>query len=132
MSTQPAPSENLWVSNLPEGMDDAMLKDIFSQYGTIVQCTMFDVDRFSRQYGTIVHWLVSSGSGVVQFATVEQAAWICENLPGTVPHGLVEAINVRYCAGAGGGGGGGFKGKGGGGGGGGGRISVFLYERSFW
>ena len=128
MSTQPAPSENLWISNLPEGMDDAMLKDIFSQYGTIVQCTMFDVDSWSRQYGSIVRWLFSSGSGDVQFATVEQAAWICENLPGTVPHGLVEAINVRYCAGFGGGGGGDFKGTGGGGGG---RISVFLYERSF-
>ena len=85
MATQPAPSDTLWISNLPEDMDGAMLEAVFQQCGTIVQCKM--LGNF--------HWLFSS-CRLVRFASVEHAAWICENLPGTVPHSLVGAIRVRY------------------------------------
>jgi len=73
-----APSENLCISGLPAGMDEAKLKGIFGAYGDITSVKVVGTTAF------------------VKFATLDEAKWIQENLNGNMPEGLTEPIEVKF------------------------------------
>jgi RNA recognition motif-containing protein len=81
----PAPSDNVWVGDLPIGMDQQTLGATFSAYGQIVDCKMLP-GRDS----------MSKPCALIRFATVEQAAWFVENLHGNIPEGLQEPVICRF------------------------------------
>eukprot|EP00930_Biecheleria_cincta_P055676 TRINITY_DN41976_c0_g1_i1.p1 TRINITY_DN41976_c0_g1~~TRINITY_DN41976_c0_g1_i1.p1 ORF type:complete len:303 (-),score=52.81 TRINITY_DN41976_c0_g1_i1:96-1004(-) len=80
----PPPSDNLYMVDLPEGIDDATLKTIFSAYGTVQTLKVLPNPKGGKC------------AAMVRFQSVEEATWIVENLNGNIPQGLAEAIQVRF------------------------------------
>jgi RNA recognition motif-containing protein len=79
-----APSDNLYITNLPAGLQDSQLRAVFTQYGTVT-----NVNILQRNPGEKVHAMVRmSGS--------DEAAWIIQNLDGNIPQGLSEAVGVKF------------------------------------
>jgi RNA recognition motif-containing protein len=82
---QPAPSDNVWVGDLPPGMDKEGLVESFSDYGQIVDCRMLP----GRDEN-------AKPCAMVRFASVQQASWFVENLNGNIPQNLSEPIVCRF------------------------------------
>merc|ERR1719229_702 len=110
---EPEPSNILMISQLPQGIDEKMVKQVLGPYGSIRMLSMHTHQRAAR----------------ITFSDAGEAKWIRENLDGNIPEGLTEPVMVRYAASAaapkpvdggwgGGGGQGGYSPYGGGGGGG--------------
>jgi len=78
------PSDNLFISGLPEGFDEAALQSVFGPYGTIAQAKVM-----ASQPGR-------SAAAMIRFGSVSEAQWIVENVNGNIPQGLTEAIEVKY------------------------------------
>lgn len=91
------PSDNLFVTGLPEGLQDDQLKDVFAAYGEVVSVRGF------RNPGKT--------SALVRYSSVEEAQWVVDNLNGNIPQDLETPVLVRFAhkpaggppAGAGGG-----------------------------
>jgi len=83
----PQPSESLSISGLPLYLTDEQLNAVFSQYGTVDQCKMLDV----------IPGLPSRGA-LVTMATVEEAAWLTQNLNNNIPSGLTTPVTVQFLA----------------------------------
>lgn len=79
------PSDNLYFADLPAGFDQEAVTRVFSAYGQIVQSKILPT---TAPGGKV--------SGLIRFASVDEAKWICENLNGNIPQGLTEPIVVRY------------------------------------
>lgn len=91
------PSNNLYVKDLPEGTDEATVREIFEQYGTVVQCKV----------------LGQGFSAMVRMGSVDEAMAICESVNGTIPHpNLPGPIVVKFANSGGAKGGGKDWGKG--------------------
>jgi len=88
------PSERVFISGLPADLDNNKLKDILEAYGTIKNVKV-----------------MSGGTAIITFATLDEAKWIVENLDGNMPEGLTKPINTKYAHASGGGGGKGGWGK---------------------
>eukprot|EP00747_Dinoflagellata_sp_TGD_P185443 gnl/TRDRNA2_/TRDRNA2_42001_c0_seq1.p1 gnl/TRDRNA2_/TRDRNA2_42001_c0~~gnl/TRDRNA2_/TRDRNA2_42001_c0_seq1.p1 ORF type:complete len:345 (-),score=83.50 gnl/TRDRNA2_/TRDRNA2_42001_c0_seq1:112-1146(-) len=111
----PGNADNLYVADLPPGIDENGLRKAFAQYGTVTQCKV----------------LQGGGSALVRFASAKEAKWVVDNLNNNIPQGMTTPVVVRYANTPGGAGKGGMMGppmgafdkggfaKGGGGGGGG-------------
>jgi len=97
------PSERVYVSCLPAGIDDEKLKSVFGAYGTLKE----------------VKNLGSSKACILTFASLDEAKWIVENLDGNMPEGITEPVTVKFAYSSSWGKGGQTGGCGGGGGGGG-------------
>jgi len=96
-------SDNVWIGDLPAGMDKGSLATIFEAYGTVVECrVMPGKDEAAKS------------CAMVRFATVEMATWIVDSLNGNIPEGLQEPIQCRYANAPKGKGGGDGKGAAGG------------------
>jgi len=80
------PVDRVFISDLPEGTDDASINSILGAYGHIKNVK-----------------LVSSTAAIVQFATVDEAKWIVDNLNGNIPQGLSTPLGCKYANAAGGG-----------------------------
>lgn len=91
------PSERVFVSGLPEGLQPAQLQSIFGAYGTLKE----------------VKSLPQSKACVLVFASLDEAKWVVENLDGNMPEGISQCLNVKFATQAGGWQGGGWT-KGGG------------------
>jgi len=79
------PSDNLYITGLPLGLDHDTLKAMFSQYGVVVQCKVMD----PRPDATASHALV-------RFSSVEEAAVVKKALSGYIMQGLSEPLMVEY------------------------------------
>lgn len=79
------PSESLSVNGMPIFLTDEQLHAVFSQYGTVEQCKMLD----------IIPGLLTRAA-LVTMATVEEAAWLVQNLHGNIPSGLTDPISVQF------------------------------------
>lgn len=97
-----APSDNIYVANLPTEIDDETLKRVFSSYGVVTQCKAMPS---SKGQGF-------AAAGLVRFASAEEAAWVVENVANTVPPGFSEPVVVKFAKGKGKGKDGGGYGKG--------------------
>jgi len=77
-----AGKRDVYIAGLPATVDDAKLKELFSPYGEITWL------RALQRDGKV--------NGLIEFATHEQAAWVVENMKGTVPAGLTDPIFVKF------------------------------------
>mmetsp|Transcript_66573 Transcript_66573/g.192226 ORF Transcript_66573/g.192226 Transcript_66573/m.192226 type:complete len:418 (-) Transcript_66573:102-1355(-) len=106
-----APSDNVFIGDLPVGITQEEVQNIFSAYGTVVQCRVIE----PKQPG-------HSACALVRFKDVDEASWVVENLNGNIAETMAEPIVVRFANSSGKGGSGkgagvqgGCGGKGGGG-----------------
>uniref|UniRef100_A0A7S4R455 RRM domain-containing protein n=1 Tax=Alexandrium monilatum TaxID=311494 RepID=A0A7S4R455_9DINO len=74
-----APSERVFMSSLPAGLDDARFKEIFGAYGTIKEVK-----------------LLQNNAAIVCFASVDEAKWVVDNLDGNMPEGITSPIKVVF------------------------------------
>lgn len=74
------PSERVFVSGLPMGLDDAKLSTIFGAYGTLT-----DIKNLSN-----------ANACILNFATADEAKWVVENLDGNMPEGISQPIAVKF------------------------------------
>lgn len=81
---EPPPSDNVWVGELYEGIDEDALNQLFSAYGEVVQCKVLPGKDSAKP------------AAMVRFADVDQAAWVVENLNGNIPDGMDTPIKVRF------------------------------------
>jgi len=84
MAPPPAPqsnpvSDNLYITDLPAGINEHQLQDVFGKYGTLKQCRV-----------------LQGGSALVRFGTVAEATWIVDNVNANIPQGLTTPVSVRY------------------------------------
>lgn len=95
----PSPSDNVWVGDLPVGMDKGSLATLFEPYGTVVECrVMPGKDETAKP------------CAMIRFASVDMATWVVENMNGNIPEGLSEPVIARFANDSKGGGKGGAKG----------------------
>jgi len=74
------PSERVYVTGLPEGLDDAKVKAIFEAYGTLKDCKS----------------LAGKRAAILNFATMDEAKWVVDNLDGNMPEGITTPVKVEY------------------------------------
>mmetsp|Transcript_74777 Transcript_74777/g.175456 ORF Transcript_74777/g.175456 Transcript_74777/m.175456 type:complete len:133 (-) Transcript_74777:184-582(-) len=79
------PSEELFVTGLPMDCSDELLKEIFSQYGTVK-----DVKVLPPAAGK------KARAGFVDMASVDDAKWIVQHVHTNVPQGLSTPVEVSY------------------------------------
>jgi len=102
------PSDNVYIADLPEQIDEQTIKGVFGAYGTVMSCRAMQSKRPGQM-----------GAALVRFASADEAAWVVQNLNGNLAEGLEHPVKVRFSnaggkGGGGGGGGGGFAQGGGG------------------
>lgn len=79
------PSDNVYVADLPEEVDEALIHSVFGNYGTVVSCKPMP-SKYPGQ----------KGAALVRFSTVEEATWLVENVNGNLAEGLIDPIQVRF------------------------------------
>eukprot|EP00419_Tripos_fusus_P059705 CAMPEP_0172927596 /NCGR_PEP_ID=MMETSP1075-20121228/217545_1 /TAXON_ID=2916 /ORGANISM="Ceratium fusus, Strain PA161109" /LENGTH=234 /DNA_ID=CAMNT_0013788857 /DNA_START=73 /DNA_END=773 /DNA_ORIENTATION=- len=78
------PNTNIFIADLPMEVDDNMLKQVFSEYGTVTWSRVFDSGGKPNK------------AAIVEFADIEEAKWCVENLDGNIPQGLSTPIKVMF------------------------------------
>lgn len=81
------PCDNLYVTNLPNGLDESMVSQFFSIYGTVTSCKVLKNPLQTDKTAALV-----------RFASVEEARTILETLNGATPTGLEEPVQIKYAA----------------------------------
>jgi len=76
------PSDNLFIQNLPVGLQQEQCQEIFAQYGEVQGCKVMD-------NGT-------KCAALVRFSSPDEALSVKELLDGFIPQGLEAPVNVRY------------------------------------
>jgi len=84
MQQQPPPSDNLFVGELPDGIQDATVRQLFGQYGTVTDLRILP----GNASGT--------AAALIRFAHEEEAIWIVNNVNGNIPEGLSSPVVIRY------------------------------------
>jgi len=74
------PSDRTYISDLPEGTDEATVKAIFGAYGNIKTCISFPAKR----------------AAMIQFQSVEEATWVVENLHSNIAQGLTTPVSCEF------------------------------------
>jgi len=82
---EPSPTTNLYIADLPENVDEALIVRVFENYGKVQQCKCMQ-GKYEGHFG----------AALVRFETLEQASWIVENLNGNIPQGLRRPIQARF------------------------------------
>mmetsp|Transcript_68947 Transcript_68947/g.191980 ORF Transcript_68947/g.191980 Transcript_68947/m.191980 type:complete len:286 (-) Transcript_68947:76-933(-) len=85
MAATPAPSDNLFIGDLPVDLTKEDLEKVFSSYGTVQDSRLMP----PKSEGQLA-------SALVRFSSVEEATWIVENLNGNIAEGLTDPIVVRF------------------------------------
>jgi len=75
----PAPSQRVYMTGLPPGMDQARLLSIFGAYGKIEESA-----------------LLQNGAAILKFSTLDEATWFVHNLNGNMPEGLTTPVTVQF------------------------------------
>merc|ERR1712157_93855 len=83
-SEEAAPNTNVFVSDLPAGIDDAKLQEVFAQYGTVTW------SKVMASKGK------PTSAGIVEFASIEEAKWVVENLNGNLAQGIETPLSVAF------------------------------------
>jgi len=113
------PGDNLYITGLPNGVDEEFMKALLGEFGTIVQCKVMP-----SKDGVQTH-------SMVRFQSVEEATYVKENCSGQMIEGTTTPIKIDFAykkdtTASWNGGGKGWGGSGGGvqgGGGGGGMVT---------
>lgn len=78
-------SDNIYVSDLPEDVSDAMVNEVFGAYGQVLSCKALPPKMPGMK-----------GAALVRFANVEEAQWVVANLNGNIAQGLTDPIQVKF------------------------------------
>mmetsp|Transcript_12267 Transcript_12267/g.28649 ORF Transcript_12267/g.28649 Transcript_12267/m.28649 type:complete len:355 (-) Transcript_12267:76-1140(-) len=78
------PADNLFVAGLPEEMDEEGIRQLFSQYGTVIQCKVLP-DTPGKP----------DRAALVRMADESQARWMVDNLNGNIATGLTKPLTVK-------------------------------------
>uniref|UniRef100_A0A7S4QU65 RRM domain-containing protein n=1 Tax=Alexandrium monilatum TaxID=311494 RepID=A0A7S4QU65_9DINO len=78
-----APSDTLWVGDLPPNIDEETIKTVFGAYGNVSRVKVLPVSN-------------SKGASIVQFTNVQDAAWIVDNVNGNIAQGLPAPVVVKF------------------------------------
>eukprot|EP00928_Gymnodinium_smaydae_P081385 TRINITY_DN64920_c0_g1_i1.p1 TRINITY_DN64920_c0_g1~~TRINITY_DN64920_c0_g1_i1.p1 ORF type:complete len:366 (-),score=58.69 TRINITY_DN64920_c0_g1_i1:75-1172(-) len=81
----PPPSDNLYLQGLPAELDDAQMRAIFNQYGTVRDVKLMPPSPGKPD-------LVA----LLRMSSVEEAKWIVDNINGNIPSGLTTPIRVQF------------------------------------
>lgn len=82
----PEPSDNVYVRGLPPVADDAFAKELFGQFGTVIQCKVM-----TRSFNEPRHALI-------RFASIDEATKIISQLNGGVLEGSNDKLIIEYAA----------------------------------
>eukprot|EP00928_Gymnodinium_smaydae_P095462 TRINITY_DN821_c0_g1_i1.p1 TRINITY_DN821_c0_g1~~TRINITY_DN821_c0_g1_i1.p1 ORF type:complete len:223 (+),score=74.19 TRINITY_DN821_c0_g1_i1:237-905(+) len=74
----------LHVTGLPAGCDEAQVKQIFSQFGSVQSVKVLPA-RSDKP----------DSAAIVNMASSDRAKWMLENVTGKVPQGLVQPVNIK-------------------------------------
>jgi len=86
MAPQEAPpSDNLYITELPAGSDDNLVRQLFEQYGSVSSVRVLQ----SATPGSKI-------AALVRFGSVAEAQWVRDNVGGNIPEGLAEPVKIRY------------------------------------
>lgn len=77
-------SDSLHVTGLPEGLDEGMVTQFFSIYGTVASCKISNPAPDGKTIS------------IVTFANSGEAKSIMEQLNNNVPAGLTEPLSIKY------------------------------------
>lgn len=80
------PSDNIYVTGLPPGADERMVRYLFAPYASVTQCKVIN-NGGARGEKT---------SAFLRFMSAQQAAWVVQNMNGAIPQGLSEPIFARF------------------------------------
>lgn len=79
------PSDNIYVTGLPAGSDERMVRYLLSPYASVTQCKMISSGGRGEK-----------ASAFIRFMSTQQAAWVVQNMNGAIPQGLSEPIFARF------------------------------------
>jgi len=82
-----APSDNLYMSNLPAGITEEMVAEVFSVLGVVKQCRVLP----SRREG-------DASAALVRFQSVQEAEAVVASLNGTTLPGFEEPVNIKFAS----------------------------------
>lgn len=80
-------SEHLMVLGLPSLLSDDLAHRIFSQYGTVEQAKMLEAISGASTRGCLL-----------QMSTLEEAAWLVQNVNTNIPQGLEAPVTIQFVA----------------------------------
>eukprot|EP00930_Biecheleria_cincta_P031096 TRINITY_DN21574_c0_g1_i1.p1 TRINITY_DN21574_c0_g1~~TRINITY_DN21574_c0_g1_i1.p1 ORF type:complete len:442 (+),score=70.55 TRINITY_DN21574_c0_g1_i1:22-1326(+) len=78
------PSDNVFATSLPSGLEENDVKKIFGAYGTVLSAKIVSKPEMSFT------------SALIRFASSDEALKIVESLNGNIPHLLTAPIEVRF------------------------------------
>eukprot|EP00928_Gymnodinium_smaydae_P081316 TRINITY_DN64864_c0_g1_i1.p1 TRINITY_DN64864_c0_g1~~TRINITY_DN64864_c0_g1_i1.p1 ORF type:complete len:352 (-),score=62.22 TRINITY_DN64864_c0_g1_i1:149-1204(-) len=81
-----APSDNLFVTNLPVGCDEDTLSSVFSQFGSLMQVKLLGNPGIPG----------GSPAALVRYATEAEATMVLNSVNGQTPPGFTEPVSIRY------------------------------------
>mmetsp|Transcript_57787 Transcript_57787/g.152010 ORF Transcript_57787/g.152010 Transcript_57787/m.152010 type:complete len:362 (-) Transcript_57787:110-1195(-) len=81
--------ERLYIKGLPPGCTDEMVRELFNNYGTVVDSKVL-VANGKTDDGT------GQSVAIVRFGSPVEAQWLVENLNGNIPQGLPRPVEVSY------------------------------------
>lgn len=76
--------DNVFVTDLPDGLQEHDVAKIFGSYGTVVSCKV--VSKAEQDWTT----------ALVRFSSAEEARNIVESLNNNIPHGLTAPVTLRF------------------------------------
>eukprot|EP00927_Polykrikos_kofoidii_P068670 TRINITY_DN639_c0_g2_i1.p1 TRINITY_DN639_c0_g2~~TRINITY_DN639_c0_g2_i1.p1 ORF type:complete len:246 (+),score=37.46 TRINITY_DN639_c0_g2_i1:83-820(+) len=79
-----APSQTLFIGDLPSELTEDRLKSVFGAYGNVTHAKMLNPSQHGK------------AAALLEFETQEEATWILENVNGNIPQGLTEPVVVKY------------------------------------
>mmetsp|Transcript_5833 Transcript_5833/g.8273 ORF Transcript_5833/g.8273 Transcript_5833/m.8273 type:complete len:373 (-) Transcript_5833:128-1246(-) len=85
MAHKNPPSDNVFVGDLPASITKEFFEQVMSAYGTVTSCRTIPAKPPGNK-----------ASGLVRFASVEEASWVVDNLNGNLAEGLTEPIVCRF------------------------------------
>jgi len=81
----PGPLDNLFVAGLPEDISEEGVRQLFMQYGTVMQCKVLP-DMPGKP----------DRAALVRMGDEAQAKWMVDNLHGNIPAGMSKPLTVKY------------------------------------
>lgn len=82
--TTSVPSSSVFVGDLPGTIEEDAVTKVFGAYGNVKYCKMLQASQHGKR------------GAILEFETLEEAAWIIENVNGNIPQGLAEPVVVKY------------------------------------
>mmetsp|Transcript_43887 Transcript_43887/g.82384 ORF Transcript_43887/g.82384 Transcript_43887/m.82384 type:complete len:248 (-) Transcript_43887:83-826(-) len=78
------PSDNIFVTGLPEDCEESWIQPLFSAYGSVTDFKYLPGSGANRN------------AALVRFSSLDEAQWVVDNLNGNIPEGLGSPVAIRF------------------------------------